>query len=236
MVEDDDKLAQLLQNRLERFGYRVVLARDFAHIDQEVYETGPHLILLDINLPQYDGFYWCRMIRRFSTVPIVFLSARTGAMDKVLALEHGADDYLSKPFHPEVMMAKLRALLRRTYGEYAGESVSREDAIVRRGLVLDLRRMRVMYGGAVQALTVTEMELMHLLLEAHERPLSRAELLTAVWSDTSFVDDNTLTVNIARLRAKLALLGLAEAIQTIRGHGYRLSLPSDPHLVARKDG
>ncbi|MBX6395817.1 MAG: response regulator transcription factor [Alicyclobacillaceae bacterium] len=227
IVEDDDKLAELLKGHFVRFGYHVRIAHNLQHVDEEVREYEPHLILLDINLPYFDGFYWCRTIRKFSKAPIVYVSARPGDMDKVLALEYGGDDYLTKPFNPEVLLAKVRALFRRTYGEYADKDEDARDCIVKHGLVLDTRRSRVSYLDRSQGLTATELKLLRALMEAGGGTVTREELLTVVWDDIQFVDDNTLTVNIARLRAKLAGIGLSDAIQTVRGIGYRLAFP-DP--------
>jgi DNA-binding response OmpR family regulator len=227
IVEDDEKLAELLARRLRQYGFDVRRAADFRRIDDEVAAYQPHLILLDVNLPYYDGFYWCRAIRRFARMPIIFLSARTGDMDKVLALEQGGDDYLTKPFHPDVLLAKVRALLRRAYGDYAGYQQAACDELVRHGLILDLRRFEIRFHDESQSLTGTERELLRALMLADGRTVTRDELLQAVWDDVDFVDDNTLTVNIARLRAKLANLGLAGVIATVRGVGYRLSWSED---------
>ncbi|MBL0388714.1 response regulator transcription factor [Tumebacillus sp. ITR2] len=227
IVEDDQKVAELLQTQLVRFGYEATVIGNLEGIDAEVLACKPHLVLLDINLPYYDGFYWCRRIRQHSKVPIVYISARSGEMDLVLALESGGDDYLTKPFHPEVMMAKLRALLRRTYGEYA-EAPTNEDEVEVQGLVLDVHRHTVRSastsGEIVLSLSATEAGLLRRLMEAQGKIVSRDDLLGALWDDTQFVDDNTLTVNIARVRRKLEELGLPTAIVTVRGQGYRLEV------------
>lgn len=222
IVEDDDKLARLLESQLAHYGFDTCLIKDFQHIDEEVMAYEPHLTLLDINLPFYDGFYWCRLIRRFTKTPIVFLSARTGNMDKVLALENGGDDYVTKPFDVEVLLAKIRALLRRTFGEYAEEVGAVRDKVVKDGLVLDLRRLEVSYQGQSMPLTNTELNLLQTLLMAGNQAVTRDELLSTVWDDAQFIDDNTLTVNITRLRAKLSRIGLPDVILTVRGVGYRL--------------
>lgn len=147
IVEDDDKVASLLRGHLERFGYTVTRAEKWKEVATEVKELEPGLILHDINLPYYDGFYWCREVRRFSRVPIIFVSARDDGMDQVLAIESGGDDYITKPFMPEVVLAKVHALLRRTYGDYAesngplakGASARKSELSIGR-LHLDLRR------------------------------------------------------------------------------------------------
>lgn len=226
IVEDDDKVAALLESQLTRFGFPVERIRDLRHVADHVRAADPSLILLDINLPYFDGFHWCRQIRRFSRVPIVFVSARSGDMDQVMALEHGGDDYITKPFHPDVLLAKVRALLRRAYGEYAvGPEPGRAagDGRLRLGcLSLDLRRATVSAGDASQPLSKTELELLRLLVQADGAVVKREDLLEALWDDATFVDDNTLTVNVARVRRKLSTLGLEDAIVTVRGLGYRL--------------
>lgn len=230
IVEDDQKVAELLQMQLKRFGYDVSVIRNLEAIDAEVLSCKPHLVLLDINLPYYDGFYWCRRLRQHSKVPIVYISARSGEMDLVLALESGGDDYISKPFHPEVMMAKIRALLRRTYGEYAEleeGTKSSSDEVEHGGLVLDVHRHTIQLkqrNGEVLSLSATEAGLMRQLMEAEGKVVSREELLNALWDDTQFVDDNTLTVNVARVRRKLEELGAPTSILTVRGQGYRLDV------------
>lgn len=224
IVEDDDSLAELLRSHLSRFGFEVEIARDFEHVDEEVQRYNPHLILLDINLPYYDGFHWCRIIRRFSKAPIAYVSARTGDMDKVLALDYGGDDYLTKPLNPEVLLAKVRALLRRAYGEYA-EEANTSHVLVRHGVMLDLLKGQISYMNRSENLTATELRLLQGLMEANGAAVTREELLEKAWDDTHFVDDNTLTVNITRLRAKLASIGLTNAIHTVRGVGYRFVFP-----------
>ncbi len=225
IAEDDYKLAELLSHQLMQFGFKTQVAMAFQRIDEEVKDYEPHLILLDINLPFFDGFYWCRRIRLFSKTPIVFLSGRTGDMDKVLALDHGGDDYLTKPFHPEVLLAKVRALLRRTYGEYAAGRVSPRDEIVKNGLIVDTRHGQVYYQDEMQQFTTTELELLRVLLEVDGQTVTRDQLLTAVWDDVQFIDDNTLTVNMTRLRSKPAKIGLFNVISTVRGVGYCFSWP-----------
>ncbi|WP_245632791.1 response regulator transcription factor [Alicyclobacillus kakegawensis] len=221
LVEDDDKLAALIMRRLAGYGYCVRQAADFNRVAGEAAAFQPHLVILDVNLPRYDGFHWCRELRRFSRVPILFLSARTGDMDKVLALEQGADDYLTKPFHPDVLTAKVKALLRRAYGDYA-QAAETQAALVWGGFVLDVRRSVLALGGERVTLSNTEREILRLLLQRQGDIVTREELLEAVWDEADFVEDNTLTVNIARIRVKLAAAGAPRVLETVRGVGYRL--------------
>lgn len=226
VVEDDTALRELLTEALARYGYAVRSATGdaFTRIATEVEEIKPHLILLDVNLPVYDGFYWARRIRTVSKVPILFISVRGEPLDQVRALEQGGDDYVVKPFHLEVLLAKVEALLRRAYGELADAS---EALVTYAGLRVDQRRGELVYGERRVPLTPTELRLATRLVQARGKPVSREDLLVVAWSDETFVDDNTLTVNIARLRRKLGELGLADALQTIRGLGYRLVMPGD---------
>ncbi|MCL6453918.1 MAG: response regulator transcription factor [Alicyclobacillus sp.] len=241
IVEDDATVAGLLHGELTRYGFGVTLATRLRDIAAEVEEVQPDLILLDINLPYYDGFYWCRQIRRSLKVPIIFISARDSEMDKVYALENGGDDYITKPFHPDVLLAKIRALLRRAYGEYAQalriDPLHAGDSIAVGTLRLHLDKAVVAYGEREEPLTKTELQLLFQLLKADGQIVSRQALLEALWDDVHFVDDNTLTVNVTRLRRKLSGLGLDGAVLTVRGLGYRLDVdavssarPPAPHV------
>jgi DNA-binding response OmpR family regulator len=237
VVEDDPKLAELLCNQLLRFGFAPYQVTDFQNIDQEVLASQAKLVLLDINLPYFDGFYWCRKIRQLSKAPILYLSARAGEMDQVLALETGGDDYITKPFHPEVLMAKIRAMLRRAYGEYANDALDSNhpggsDILSWGDLRLDVRRGLLHAHDVTVSLTATEMELLRRLIEAGGHIVRREDLLIALWDDTHFVDDNTLTVNVARVRRKLAEVGFPDVIVTVRGLGYRLD---DTGSVGKED-
>ncbi len=220
IVEDEPKLARFMARHLERYGHEVVMAGRFADLKQEFLDAGPGLVLLDVNLPHYDGFYWCRQIRTVSNVPIIFVTARGADMDQVLAVEHGADDYLVKPFSLDVLTAKVRAQLRRAYGEYSAAQVPAEGK-----LQLDALRLQASWAERSVTLTRNEALLLEALLAGEGRVVSRERLLGALWDDSEFVDDNTLTVNVTRLRRRLADLDLDAAIHTVRGEGYRLELP-----------
>ncbi|WP_127531766.1 response regulator transcription factor [Paenibacillus kobensis] len=224
IIEDDDKIASILQQYIERYGYEVVRATRFRELKQEFADTKPDLVLLDINLPHFDGFYWCRQIRTVSNVPIIFLSARVGDMDQVMAIENGGDDYMTKPFHLDVVMAKIKSALRRAYGEYAAPTSS-TDELMANGLTLDRARNIVEWNGIQADLSRNECLLLGSLLAKAGRIVSRDDLLEALWDNVHFVDDNTLNVNVTRVRKKLEELGLPKAIETVRGQGYRLNLP-----------
>ncbi|WP_123039522.1 response regulator transcription factor [Cohnella candidum] len=224
IVEDDDKIGAILRSCMEKYGFEAQVASRFRDITGEFAEYGPHLVLMDIHLPYFDGFYWCRQIRLRSNAPILFLSARSGEMDQVMAIENGGDDYVTKPIHMDLLMAKIRAALRRAYGEYAASpaGADAQDALTANGLTLYGQRSELEWSGRRVPLTQNERLLAAALIRASERVVSREELLEALWDDAEFVDDNTLTVNVTRLRKKLDELGLPGAVDTVRGQGYRL--------------
>ncbi|MFB0846218.1 winged helix-turn-helix domain-containing protein [Paenibacillus oleatilyticus] len=221
IVEDDDKIAGILQEYLDKYGYEAVRTTDYKHIKDAFLQHKPELVLLDINLPSYDGFYWCRQIRTVSSVPILFMSARVGEMDQIMAIENGGDDYITKPFHSEVVMAKIKSALRRAYGEYAQVQSGRELTELN-GLFVDWTRSTAEWQGRKVDLSRNELLLLDLLLKQAGEVVSRERLLEALWDDIDFVDDNTLTVNVTRVRKKLEELGIMRAIETVRGQGYRL--------------
>ncbi len=221
LVEDEPKLAGYLAEHLRRQGLDVVLATRFDDLKNEFSEADADLVLLDINLPWYDGFYWCRQIRTISTVPVIFISARSDEIDQVRAIENGGDDYVVKPFNLEIVTARIRANLRRAYGEYASQAD--QGAFSHGGLSLDGQRLAASFAGEQVLLSRTEAQLLSRLLQAQGRVVRREELLAALWDESDFVDDNTLTVNVTRLRKRLDQLGLEDAIRTVRGVGYSFS-------------
>ncbi|WP_282938870.1 response regulator transcription factor [Paenibacillus sp. RC67] len=223
IVEDDDKIASILHSHMEKFGYAAERVTDFRDIKQSFLASKPDMVLLDINLPHYDGFYWCRQIRTVSNVPIIFLSARVGEMDQVMAIENGGDDYITKPFHLDVVIAKVKSVLRRTYGEYAGANPMPRDILNVAGLALDASKNTMEWNGSRIDLSRNEFLLMECLVKQADRIITRESLLEALWDDIDFVDDNTLTVNVTRVRKKLEELGIVKAVETIRGQGYRLN-------------
>jgi DNA-binding response OmpR family regulator len=225
ICEDDPKLAELLRSHLEKYSYEVQLVDDFDRVLEQFIRYNPHLVLLDVNLPRYDGYYWCRQIRTVSTCPIIFISARAGEMDQVLALEYGGDDYITKPFHYEIVMAKIRSQLRRVYGEYAPAVEERKVSLA--GLTLYPERMELSLHGQSVPLTKNECILIECLMQQYPRVTSREHLLEALWDDQSFVDENTLNVNVTRVRKKLKELGADNCIETVRGAGYRLQVVWD---------
>lgn len=224
VVEDDLKLAQLICDYLAKYGYLAARATRFHDLKSEFLDLSPHIVLLDINLPYKDGFYWCRQIRTVSNVPIIFISARTGDPDQIRAIENGGDDYMTKPFNIEVMIAKITSAMRRAYGEYSVQQAGLSDVLHYHGIFLHRSKCVLEYAGKRVTLTPTEMRLLELMLSKAETVVSREELLETLWDDIEFVDDNTLSVNVARVRKKLGELGITDAISTVRGLGYRLAV------------
>lgn len=222
IVEDDRKIAELLADTLQKYQYDVAIVEDFDRITDEVLDFEPHLILLDINLPSYDGYYWCRQLRQHTTCPILFISARSGEMDQVFALENGGDDFITKPFHYEIVLAKIRSHLRRSFGEYAS---NQSERIIKCGkLHLYVERMELHKEETIIPLQKKECSILHLLMEEEPKVVSRERLLEELWDDQSFVDENTLNVNVARVRKKLNDYDVVSQIETVRGAGYRFVL------------
>ncbi|MEC3247992.1 response regulator transcription factor [Bacillus cereus] len=222
IVEDDQKISKLLQSHISKYGYEGVITEDFEHVLTQFEDIQPDLVLLDINLPSFDGYYWCRQIRTISTCPIIFISARSGEMEQVMALEHGADDYITKPFHYEVVMAKIRSHLRRIYGEYAPKVEAR--IIEQSGLILYPERMELQLHDATCTLSKKETILLEMLMQRAPNIVRRGKILEKLWDDYTYVDDNTLSVNITRVRKKLEGIGIKNALETVRGAGYRLKI------------
>lgn len=220
IVEDDDKISTLLQSYIEKYGYKAVVASDYDHIMAGFQQVQPDLVILDVNLPRYDGFYWCRQIRAISTCPILFISAREGKMEQVMALDNGADDYITKPFHYEVVMAKIKSHLRRAYGSYANKG--EERTVQFEGLLLFPERLELSLHGRTVEIGSKESKPLEALMERQARIVSRDRLLEKIWDDQMFIDDNTLNVYVTRVRKKLKELHIEDAIETVRGEGYIL--------------
>ncbi|WP_394232176.1 response regulator transcription factor [Niallia oryzisoli] len=222
IIEDDSKIADLLTSHISKYGYQVYHVTDFEHIMDEFHQHSPDLVLLDINLPSFDGYYWCRQIRKESICPVIFISARIGEMDQVMALENGGDDFITKPFHTEIVMAKIRSHLRRAYGEYAKQT--EERVLEREGLKLYPERMEITFGPITASLTKKEADIIESLMDRYPRVAGREDLLEKLWDDQTYVDENTLNVNITRVRKKFLELGIKDAVETVRGAGYRLNV------------
>ncbi|MCM1027266.1 MAG: response regulator transcription factor [Roseburia sp.] len=217
IVEDDGVIAGQLRQYLGRWGYEVSVAEDFENVMKEFTDVQPHLVLLDIGLPFYNGYYWCAQIRQVSQTPVIFVSSAGDNMNIVMAVNMGGDDFVVKPFEPDVLAAKVQAMLRRTYS-FRGQT----SVLEYQGILLNLADAAVLAGGQRQELTKNEFRILQLLMENAERTVSREAIMKRLWDNDCFVDDNTLTVNMTRLRKKLESLGVGDRIHTRKGLGYCL--------------
>lgn len=217
IVEDDNVIADKVKEYLEKWGYEVEGITDFANVLQHFVRFEPHLVLMDIGLPFYNGYYWCGEIRKLSSVPILFLSSASDNMNIVMAINMGGDDFIAKPFDLEVLCAKIQAVLRRTYS-FQGQSSVLEYC----GVILNLADMSLFYEGKRIELSRNEFKIMQILFENPGNIVTRESIMKRLWDAEYFVDDNTLTVNINRLRKALEQGGLKDFILTRKGVGYQL--------------
>ena len=226
IVEDDAALAKQIVDLFERYRYTCRAIDSFDDVDVQVATLDPALVLLDVNLPRYDGFYWCRRIRESSHVPILMVSARDAVSDQVRGMEAGADDYMTKPFDLDVLLAKVQAQMRRNYGEL-GVSAHGLASVKRDGITFYPGLQRVEWDGRVVELSAVESSLFACLMKAYPETASRSDLYMAAWDDESYVEANTLNVNIRRLRDCFARAGIPVEIKVVRTVGYRLSIDGD---------
>lgn len=217
IVEDDAVIADVVERHLSGWDYQVRQCRDFEHVLEAFAAFDPQLVILDISLPFFNGYHWCRSIRQVSKVPILFLSSASDNMNIVMAVQMGGDDFVAKPFDLSVLTAKVQALLRRTY-DFGPAAPLLECG----GAVLNLSDASLTVGQARVELTKNEFRILRLLMEHRGEIVSREAIMTCLWESDSFVDDNTLAVNINRLRKKLAGAGLADFIRTRKGAGYQV--------------
>ena len=214
LVEDDEVIRQQVKKMLEQWGYEVVLVEDFMEVLSIFVKVEPHLVLMDIGLPLFNGYHWCQEIRKVSKVPIMFLSSRDQAMDIVMAINMGGDDFVTKPFDQNVLLAKIQGLLRRSY-EFGKD----QSLLEYMGVILNLKAMDLVYQGEVVSLTKNEFQILQV---RSGNIVSREDLMKELWNSDFFIDDNTLSVNVARLRKKLEAVGLKDFIETKKGVGYGL--------------
>ena len=215
IVEDDATIASAIQKQIESWGMQARSVEDFRDVLGEFARYDPQLVLLDITLPFFNGYYWCGQIRKVSKVPIVFISSASDNMNIVMAMDMGGDDFLSKPFDLKVLTAKVQAVLRRTY-DFGAQTRMLEH----RGAVLNTANASLVCNGERIELTKNDYRILQTLMEAKGRVVSRDTLMERLWETDSYVDENTLTVNIARLRKKLDAAGLPDFITTKKGLGY----------------
>ncbi len=215
IIEDDLAMAQAIQKEMTVWGNEAEYVEDFQNVLSRFAEFDPHLILLDITLPFYNGYYWCSEIRRISNVPVIFISSAADNMNIVMAMNMGGDDFIAKPFDLNVLVAKVQAVLRRTY-----DLSGKVPILEHRGAMLNLYDMSFVYNGQKINLTKNEFRILQTLMEKKGRMVSRDTLMTKLWETDDYIEENTLTVNIARLRRKLEAAGLSDFITTKVGEGY----------------
>ena len=217
LVEDDETIAKMVKNHLEKWDYEVRIAQKFDRIMAEFADYEPQLVLMDIGLPFYNGYHWCTQIRKVSNVPVVFLSSAADNMNIVMAVTMGADDFIAKPFDMQVLTVKIQAILRRSY-DFAGNSSVLEN----KGAMLNISEAELSYEGESLELTKNELKILQTLFENKASIVTRDTLMTKLWESDTYVDENTLSVNVNRLRKKLASIGLSDFIITKKGIGYKL--------------
>ena len=215
IVEDDETIVGGLKTHLEKWNYQAECMTDFKDVMGKFVDFDPQLVLLDIVLPFFNGFHWCQEIRKISKVPIIFLSSANDNMNIVMAMNMGGDEFIEKPFDLNVVTAKVQAVLRRTY-EFCGTA----DIMEWNGAILNLADATVLYQDQKQELTKNEFKILQMLLENTGKIVSRESIMTRLWDSNEFIDDNTLTVNVARLRKKMEQIGLGGKIITKKGIGY----------------
>lgn len=217
VIEDDVQLCDLISDVLKRYGYEIEKEFNFRNLTADILKTQPHLILMDINLPYYDGYHIVRELRQMSDIPIIMISARGTEAEQIRGFDLGADDYVVKPFSMEMLNAKINACLRRTY------STNNEQEIITLGdFTINKKNFLLSYLGQSVELTKNELKIIVTLAENENRIVKRDFLLNELWDDITFVEDNTLTVNITRIKNKLSKIGLNDVIHTKRGEGYML--------------
>ena len=215
IIDDNEQLQNEIGNLLTINGYEVLKPKDFDKIPQIVKENNPELILLDINLPNNDGFKICTEIRSFSKVPIIFITSRNTNIDELMAITLGGDDFITKPYNTQILLARINSLIKRAYPNNTSL-----DVIEYNGLKLNVLSGTIDHGGNIEELTKNELKILYYLLINKGKIVSRAEIMEYLWDSAMFVNDNTLTVNITRIRNKVEEIGLKDFIKTKRGQGY----------------
>lgn len=219
IVEDDQTIAQVISDKLTSWGLECVCVTDFQNVSEQCSALAPQLVLMDISLPYFNGFHWCQEIRKHSNVPLIFISSASDQMNQIMAMNLGADDFIVKPFELELLNAKVQALLRRSY-EYVNETNENNYTFAKTQFDLEKNTL-TNQQGAVE-LTPTEAKIFLVLVKAKGQLVPKSQIVEALWQDDSFIDNNTLAVNLTRIRKKLAQLGLTELIKTVKGKGYIL--------------
>ena len=215
LIEDDEIIAKSLKKFLENWSYDVYLVKDYEKVFEEYKKIDPAIILIDISLPFFNGYYWCEQVRKVSNLPIIFISSASENLNKIMAMNMGADDYITKPFDLELLLAKIKALLRRSY-EYTeiSNNIAYED------IVIDRDKMLLIFDNKHISLTKNEYLILEMMFAHPQKVFRREEFMDKIWQTDEFIDDNTLTVNIMRLRKKLEEIGLSNFIKTKKKVGY----------------
>lgn len=217
IIEDDFRIRDELCTFLTRYGYNSCFSINFQNIIEEAINENPAIILLDINLPYFDGHYICREIRKVSQVPIIVVTSRNDELDELMSINLGADDFITKPYNPQILLARISAVLKRTYGN------GQVDFLRYREIIYNIAASEVEFNNSKIELTKNESKILNMLINNNGKIVSRDEIMKCLWQEAEFVDDNTLTVNVNRLRKKLEDLGAVDYIQTKRGQGYILT-------------
>lgn len=217
IIEDEEKIRNELSTFLNKYGYITSVATNFENVVKDAIDEDPHIILLDINLPYYDGYYVCREIRKQSDVPIIVVTSRQNEIDELMSMNLGADDFVTKPYNTQILLARIVSIIKRTY------SNSNETEILNyNGLKYNLYKSEVEFNNKSIDLTKNESKILFVLMKNSEKIVSRDEIIKALWQSNEFIDDNTLTVNVNRLRRKIEELGANGYLKTKRGQGYIL--------------
>lgn len=217
VVEDDEVIARTVKAHLEGWNFEVTCIENFSNIMQEFAAFAPQLVLMDIKLPFFNGYHWCNEIRKVSKVPVIFVSSASDNMNIVMAVNMGGDDFIAKPFDLDVLTAKIQAMIRRTY-DFTGQSI----IIEHNGMILNLSEATLLYQNEKVELTKNELRILQLLMDNKDKVVSRDTIMVKLWEDDNYVDENTLSVNVNRLRKKLEMVGLKDIILTKKGIGYRI--------------
>lgn len=217
LIEDDLGISQAVESCIQNWGMQAYSVTDFQNVMAEFSKYQPHLVLMDISLPFMNGHYWCQQIRQVSSVPIVFISSTSDNMNIIMAINMGADDFIAKPFDQSVLIAKIQAMLRRSYGMQ-----EKQPILEHRGAILDTSNNSLNYNGVQVELSKNEYRILYILMKEAGNVVSREKLMEALWQTDCFVDENTLSVNVNRLRKKLEKAGLESFITTKFGVGYIL--------------
>lgn len=215
LVEDDPTIVKVVQEHLQQWGYECAAPENFQQVDQEVKEAEPDLVIMDISLPYYNGFHWCQEIRKFSEVPIIFLSSAEDKMNQIMAMSMGADDFMAKPFDLSLLLAKVQALLRRSY-QYGHQETTYEL----QGFQFYPTENLLKNELTAVPVSPNESRILHLLCQHRGQIVPREQIIELLWQNDEFIDNNTLAVNITRLRKKLAAAGIDDLIQTVKNKGY----------------